>query len=175
MTVGRGAARLAALLVVVALVAVAGWGSWQNRRDRVVRAPTGTAETVEEAAGATASAATVAPVPVAVPVGCWAQTGVATDPAAGVGERVSLRYCLGSADGSTMTLSQGERVRCEAAVLAEPVGERLRIAMAREPSCAFGPALPRFDALCNPPDGERMTCDIDWGEGLVETFRLGRS
>ena len=168
MTAGRGAARLAALLVVVALVGVAGWGSWQNRRDRVVRAPAGTVEAVRET-GTTANAA------VTVPVGCWAQTGVATDPSAGVGERVSLRYCLGSADGSTMTLSQGERVRCEAAVLAEPAGERLRIAMAREPSCAFGPALPRFDALCNPPDGERMTCDIDWGEGLVETFRLRRS
>ena len=166
MSGGKGAARVAAALGIVGIVAIAGWGSWQNRQERG-----GTSAVV---AGAPGRGATVDAAP-PVPPGCWSQTGVATDPDGGVGPRISMSYCLGAPGESIMTLSQDGRVRCRAEVAAERVGERVRILMGEVPACGFGDPLPRFDALCNVPEDKTMACDIDWGGGLVETFRMRRS
>ena len=164
MSGGKGAARAAAALAVVALVAVAGWSSWQNRQAHT-----------DDGAGRVAGAVRGEGVGDLVPPGCWTQTGMATAPDGGVGSRVSLSYCLEAAGASTMTLSEGDRPRCRAGIRASPAGERVRLAMPGAPECAFGDPLPRFDALCNAPEGDAMLCDIDWGDGLAEPFLLRRS
>ena len=187
----RVGARALAALAMAALVGVAGWGSWQHRNERAVGlrhadespAAEGSAAAGTAPADRTVRAAPAARTPpaaagiVALPRGCWSRAGVSTDPsdADALGVRVDFSYCLDPLGESTMTLVQGGGVRCRASVLPQPLGARVRIAMARVPDCAFGPSLPLFDALCDAPDGDEMACDIDWGGGLVETFRLLRS
>ena len=184
----RGGVRALAALAMAVLVGVAGWGSWQHRSERAGKIRAGApgdagASSAGGSAAATPSIASAIPTApaaagvVALPRGCWSRAGVSTDPsdADALGVRVDFSYCLDPLGESTMTLAQGGGVRCRASVLPQPLGARVRIAMARVPDCAFGPSLPLFDALCDAPDGDEMACDIDWGGGVVETFRLLRS